>query len=388
MNKRERSIVYVNFSPYENAGNILDYLRETFDLVVMFSFRFHNISHDQNADTITVFKRGNAVFRHHLFTAPVVSTMTFFLLPLRSFIILTQICFYCIKLRYKYGIFDIYFTVNGYTAWVGNLLRNLGIIRKTVFWVWDYYPPSHKDFIVRTMRSLYWLFDGPAGKNSDKTVFLNKRLERLRKDAGLLPRRKIYQVVPIGTNPIRSIPKRSRSALKLVFFGVLKVSQGLDIVLQNGQEISDTFPNAELHVIGDGPDKAYFQSLAGRSPLNTKFYGYLPDEQNIKEVIAACDIGLAPYMPDVSNVSYYTDPSKIKMYLSAGIPTVMTDFLSFSAEIRASRAGIVLKNAAGKELIAAIHAITRRMPAYKKAALALAKRYEYRTIYAKLLTDV
>jgi len=388
MDKNKRSILYVNFSPYENAGNILDYLQANFYRVAVFSFRFHNIKGNSAADALTVYENGAQVSRTHLVGAPVVSTMTFFLLPVRSLIILIQLFLNCLTLRKSFGQFDVYFTVNAYTAWLGSILRATGIVRKTVFWVWDYYPPVHTDPIVRTMRWIYWQFDKTAATRSNRTVFLNGRLAELRRKLNLLPSNRTYPVVPIGTNPIHVLPSRSHAYLKLVFFGVLKKSQGLDAVFAAAPDIVRAFPKTQLHIIGNGPDKEYFRSLADTSPLKTTFYGFVEKEEDIQKIIKTCDVGLAPYVPDVSNVSYYTDPSKIKVYLSQGVPTIMTDFLTFSQVLTKARAGVVIHNLTSKSLMKALISVMKDHTRYRNNALKLGKRFAYTKIYPQLFSDI
>lgn len=383
--RKKQSILYVNFSPYENAGNILDYLLETFDTVVLFSFRFHTLKENTTSDTITLYKKGEVMWQRRMLAPPVISSMTFYLLPIRSFVILIQLFIYAVWLRRAQGMFDIFFTVNAYTAWLGNILRFFGIVRKTIFWVWDYYPPVHKDPIVRVMRFLYWQFDKPASLHADKTVFLNKRLAVLRNRMGIRTASQTTHIIPIGTNPVHRLPKTGQT-LRLVFFGVLKTSQGLDSVFAASSLISRKYPNAELHIIGDGPDRKRFQTLAHGCPIKTIFYGYVQADRDIRKIISSCDIGLAPYMPDISNVSYYTDPSKIKTYLSLGVPTIMTDFLTFSQEITSYRAGVVLKNVSPKSLVAAISQIVSKRESFRRNALSLARRFSYKRLYPKLFS--
>jgi glycosyltransferase involved in cell wall biosynthesis len=388
MAKQKKIILYVNFTPYENAGNILDYLTDHFETVILFSFRFHAIAGSSMSDTLFVFRNKTIIQKTSLLSAPIVSTMTFYLLPVRSALILMQVFYHAIRLYRRYGAADIYFTVNAYTAWLGNILRTLGIVKRTIFWVWDYYPPVHKDFIVRSMRWLYWQFDKPASTQSDKTVFLNKRLASLRKRMRLLPSARPISVVPIGTNPVNTLKKRTQHPLKLVFFGVLKKSQGLDMVFDAADTIIRRYPNAELHIIGTGPDMEHFQQRAQTSPLSTTFHGYVARESDIRARIASCDIGLALYIPDVSNVSFYTDPSKIKAYLSSGVPVIMTDVLTFSQEIASHSAGKVISHGNLKQLTSAITTIAKHHKAYAKHALSLAHEYTYNRIYPSLFADV
>ena len=238
------------------------------------------------------------------------------------------------------------------------------------------------------MRRLYWYFDKQASKESDKLVFLNQRLINVREKTNVLPPDKSYPIVSIGTRPLKGLIKKNMLPLKLVFFGVVKRSQGLDSVFQAEQTLRDHFKHVELHIIGGGPDLAYYQGVAMTSPLHTKFYGYIKSEQQIQRILSNCHIGLATYVPDKSNVSYYTDPSKIKLYLSMGLPVITTDVFTFSEEIRSRQAGVIIRYNSPSEFIAAIDTIMRSYSQYQTQAYALSSTYYYNKIYKSLFSDV
>ena len=386
--KKNISIIYINFAPYENAGKILDYLLANFSTVLLYSFRFHNITDPDHSDLLTVYRNSKPVKQYKLLHTPVASTMTFYVLPLRSFFIMLQVLFYTLYLRSEYGPYDIYFTVNAYTAWIGNILRKIHVVRKTVFWIWDYYPPVHKHIIVRLMRWIYWQFDKPASLDATKVVFLNERLEILRKKLGVLPKNKEYSVVPIGTDPSKPSTARKGKILRFVFFGVVKQSQGLDLIFSQAGEIIKKHKHVELHIIGNGPDKNHYQQIAKTSPYKTTFYGYLKNNKDIQKIIGSCHIGLAPYVPEESNVSYYSDPSKIKAYLSLGVPVITTDVFTFSSEITKSKAGVVIDYFKPEQFVHAVSDITKGLSSFRKASYKLGNKYYYKNIYPQLFTGV
>lgn len=379
----QQSIIYVNFAPYENAGKIFDYILNRFRTVLVFSFNFHHLGINQESSALRIYRNGKLINRYRLFQTPTSAQFAFLLLPIRSLIIFLQLLFHTIRLRTTYGPYDLYFTVNAFTAWSGNLLRDIGIVRKTIFWVWDYYPPVHKSKITVFMRWMYWLFDKPASLQADKTVFLNKRLEDLRKTIGILPQTARYPIVPIGTNPVKHVPRKYKS-LSLVFLGVLKKSQGLDLLFDACGQIERKFPNLTIHIIGGGPDATYFIDRSKQTHLKTIFYGYVPSDRRVNQIISKCHIGLATYVPEESNVSYYSDPSKIKKYISFGLPVITTDVFYFAKEIQKYKAGIVVNYFTHGSIIPALDKITKHYGIYRDGAIKLAKKYQYQKLYGKL----
>ncbi|MFA6446262.1 MAG: glycosyltransferase [Candidatus Paceibacterota bacterium] len=379
------NIIYVNFAPYENAGNILDYLLDHFSTVFSFTFNFHKISANQPQSKLSVYKKKQIVYECRLFQTPTNASVAFILLPIRSLVIFAQLLFHLVRLKDRFGPYSIYFTVNAFTAWAGNILRSLGLVQKTIFWVWDYYPPIHKDNIVRFMRFLYWQFDIPATKQSDHIVFLNKRLGDLRKKLGILPTNISYPVVGIGTNPIQKIQQKTTQPVKLVFIGVLKKSQGLDLVYKSADLLTKKYPNITLHIIGGGPDETHYRSLASSSSIKSIFHGYVQNNSHVNAILKSCHIGIAPYIPDKENIIYYTDPSKIKRYLEVGLPVITTNVFDFSKEISRKHAGIVIPYRSN-EFVYAINQLIQKYPYYQKQALLLAQQYRYKKYYKALFT--
>lgn len=379
---KQKAIIYVNFSPYENAGNILDFIFDNFSEVHLFSFDFHKIN-SKNVSEYRIYTNKRLAKNIRLLTIPMPEALIFFLLPFRSLLIVIQLIWYIHLERKKIKRPVIYFTVNAFTAWVGYLLKKLGYVDKTVFWVWDYYPPFHPQIVVRLMRRLYWQFDKTATK-SDNLIFLNQRLVNLHKKIGAFKKGKKYSVVPIGTNPIKAGKTSNQKPLVLGFFGVLKISQGLDIILDNFDKIQKFFPQVRLEIIGSGPDLDYYQEKSYKFSDRIKFYGFVSSDNQINNIIAHWSIGVAPYKPEPSNVSYFGDPSKIKRFLSLGIPVVATDVFDFAKEIKKSEAGVIISYDNPNELIDAIRKIILNYNRYSKSATVLARKYKYDLIYPQL----
>jgi glycosyltransferase involved in cell wall biosynthesis len=377
------NIVYVNFAPYENAGNILDYLLEHFSTVISFTFNFHKISEGQHQSKLCIYKNKRAIYECRLFQTPTNASVAFILLPIRSVVIFAQLLFHLIRLRNTYSPYEIFFTVNAFTAWSGNILRSLGIVQKTIFWVWDYYPPVHDDAVVRFMRFLYWQFDIPATKQTNHVVFLNKRLVDLRKTLGILPKNVSYPVVGIGTNPISKIQRKQMQPVKLAFIGVVKKSQGLDLVYKSADLLAKQYPGITLHIIGGGPDIAQYRKLASSSPLKTVFHGFIQQNHRVNAILQRCHIGIAPYIPDKENIIYYTDPSKIKRYIEVGLPVITTNVFDFSKEITRSHAGIVIPYNS-KSFIKSIYIIFKHYKQYSENSRTLAMQFDYKKYYTEM----
>lgn len=382
---REKSIIYVNYSPYENAGKILDFLLENYEKVFLFSIGFYNLGKNQRTNRLSVYEKGRLKEEHHLFHLPVrthLINLTLLLLPIRSIINLLQILWSSYAIRKNNGKTETFFTVNGYAAWIGMILKRLGIVEKTVYWVWDYYPPVHKNILVVIMRWLYWQFEKTTA-NSGRLVFLNKRLMNVWKQKGVIPKRSSHPIVPIGTGKGKTAGYRNKKKIKLGFIGVVKKSQGLDIIFDNAGLLAKAFPKMQVEIIGAGPDEAYYKQRAKACSIKVNFHG-LVKESVVERILTACSIGIAPYIPDPSNVSFYGDPAKVKWYLGYGLPTIMTDVFELSKEIEKSKAGVVINYFKPKEFVLAIRKIVKNYEKYRKNVSMLNKRFYYKNIYPSM----
>jgi glycosyltransferase involved in cell wall biosynthesis len=380
----KRSIIYVNFSPYENTGNIFKYLLKHFGTILLFSFNFHKLGSDQAPSMLTIYKNGIIVHTNRLIQSPIAPSLAFILLPIRSVIIFFQIFYHIYRFNKKYGPFDIYFTVNAFTAWTGIVLKKLLLVKKTIFWIWDYFPPIHENKIIMFMRWMYWLFDRPASIYADRTIFLNKRLYIFRRHLGIYPKNK-FGFVGIGT---KLISIKNKSSFSLLFIGVLKRSQGLELLLCNTKKLVRAFPTIAIHIIGSGPDEEYFKEVARTSEIPIYFHGLLdvfsPSAQHI---IKKTSIGIALYKPERGNVSYYGDPSKIKNYIGYGLPVITTNVFEFAKEIRLKKSGIIIPYTIGS-FIRALRKINRKYGEYVSNSKKTAKKYNYLKYYNAIFEDV
>ncbi len=377
-----KTIIYVNYSPYENSGKILDYLIETFPNVLHFSIGFHHLKNKKNYNRLLIFDKGRLKKEYLLFQLPIAGRFLFLLLPIRSIINCLLIMGYSFWLNQRYKTIDVYFTVNAFTAWIGNLLRSFGVVKKTVFWVWDYYPPIHQNKVIMLMRYIYWQFD-KISSFSDRVAFVNPRLLELRKDIGIFPKSAKYPIIPIGTDKFPFPNKKNIKKVSFGYIGVIKKSQGLGIVFDNADNLRKEFGDVSFNIVGSGPDEEFFKQRAKSAKFRATFFGYL-EEESFNKVLSKCTIGIATYVPDASNVAHFGDQGKIKRYLSLGIPVIATNVSEFSKKIDRSEAGVVVDYNSQTDFIEAVKKIMREYSKYSQNAYKLSQVYYYKKIYPEM----
>ncbi len=382
LRKNHKSIIYVNYSPYENSGNILDYLLENYNFVFLFSIGFHNLGKNRRFNKLTIYKNGKEIHEISLYHMHVPRKFVFFLVPIRSSINFFQILWQSILLKKQYGKVDTYFSVNAFAAFLGLVLKRIGIVSKTIFWVWDYYPIVHPNKIVTIMRWQYWQFDRLSSR-SDRVVFLNNRMKKQWINKNVISKSTKYPIVPIGTDSMKVAKVNRRKDIRLGFIGVLKKSQGLDLIFDAEKILIKKFPKIRIDIVGSGPDEEYFKKRAKKSKLNIIFHG-LVEEKVFEKILSRCTIGIAPYVPDPSNVSFYGDPGKVKRYMSFGLPSIITDVFEFSKKLQKSGSGVVIDYFSPKKFVDAIDKILSNHNTYVKNVKQLNKKYHYKKIYSKI----
>lgn len=382
---QNKSIVYLNYSPYENSGHILDYLIENYHRVYLFSIAFHPVGNRKSKNKLIIYGKGKIVREELLPYIEIPESLVLILIPIRSLINALQIIYKLVKIKREFGVIDIYFTVNAFTASLGRLLKRVGLVKHTVFWVWDYYPLEGVSLLSKIMRFIYWQFDKFA-TFSDKIVYLNHRIADVRKDAKVISRRKKITVIPIATGDKVKKKKKSFANIKLGFIGVLKQSQGIDMLLESAEEISSHFKKVTFEIIGSGPSEKEFTNRA--KAIKTKnvkynFYG-LVSEKKFMQILSNSTIGVAPYSPDGGTVSKYTDPGKIKRYIEFNLPIITTDVIEFSSVIKKNKAGKIIEYGSRKDFVKAISEIIKNYDRYTNNISRLHDKYYYKAIYVDM----
>ncbi|MFZ5845409.1 MAG: glycosyltransferase [Patescibacteria group bacterium] len=376
-----RTVIYVNFSQYDNTGRILDYLRETFATVIHFSFDHLRLKHGRKTNLLTIYQKGHQIKQTKLYSLRVPAPLLFPSLPIVGILMIFQTLRHTLRLRHFLSS-PIFFTVNAYPALIGIMLKKLKIATSVHYWVWDFYPLKYPDWRMRLVRYLYLFFDTLAIHKADKLIFPNQRQLALRN--AIMPIKNHFRIIPLGaTQPINY---RTTSSNILGFMGMIKESQGLHLLLNNLAEIFKSHPQISIEIIGSGPEEETLRQLAKPYAAKVKFYGFIEDQNRINRLVRRWFAGLAVYKPDKNNESYWGDPSKIKLYLSQGVPIITTNVTDFGILAKKHGFGKLIPYSA-TQMIKAIGEIHRQQKTFRKRALAFAQKFYYRNLYSPMFAE-
>ena len=375
---KNNAVIYVNFSQYDNTGRILDYLKETFDTVLHLSFDHLRLKNGRKTNLITIYQKGKHPYVNTLYSFRVPSVLLFPSLPIVGLLMAIQTVRHSFALYKRVGR-TVFFTVNAYPALIGITLRYLNIVSQVHYWVWDYYPVRGPDWALKVIRYAYLVFDMIALRFSDTLIFPNRRQLKLRQKLHGITGN--HAVVPLGcTKPIQYHTKISHI---IGFLGMLKGSQGLDLILSSFEQILKLYPNMRLEIVGSGPEEESIRNNARRFGDKIKFYGFIGDQNKLNAIARRWFAGLAVYEPVPGNESYFGDPSKIKVYLSQGVPIITTRVTEYGILAEKHSFGKVIPYKS-QSLIHAIQVLYRHQHTFRKHALSFAHKFYYKELYKAL----
>ena len=362
--KKYKSIYLVNADPIKNAGFLKDYFINNTENFVSFHF-FPAYSKracymEKYADGRLVQKKeynqykGNNVLFKNGFNYLSFLYTSIFQVKNGSYLI-TNAPIYCI----------------------GNSFLRIMKSFEYVLWIGDYY--SQNKFPMNIYNKILDSFN----KKLKYVIYLSPSLKKIYYNKKIC--KSNGEVITLG---IKKMFAKKNSHLgkrtKLGFIGLIRKQQGLDLLFAYLAEKN----NSELEVVGDGYYLSYYKNLAKKMKIQkkVKFYGSVEDFSNI---FKKWDMGIALYENSEDNLSKYAEPTKIKDYLSYGLPVITTNATYFSKEVERYSAGIVI-NETTRDLDKAIDMIIKDYKKYLEGVDDLVIKYEYSKRYDnkfKFLTE-
>lgn len=213
-----------------------------------------------------------------------------------------------------------------------------------IHWNIDYSPRRFKNSLLNL---IYGKIDKFACKHSNLHVdislpalnqrFLNYELEK---------RNSIIMPVGVWEKDIIECTKINWFNKELLFIGNLTQNQDILLLLKSFKCILQNFPNCKLHIIGSGPQLKEIQAFISKNKdvgKSVLLHGELRD-QEISKIAAVCCVAFAIYSESRHSFSNFSDSSKIKQYLTFGLPLIITSNLANANSLRLSKVAMVVPN--------------------------------------------
>jgi len=288
--------------------------------------------------------------------------------------------------------FDLFIGVDNLNAFAGLGLRIIKRVKHTVLWTIDYVPQRFQNHL---MNEIYHRIDRFCLSNCDFIWNLSPRMADGRdKVRGLSPERYAPQfVVPhgIALNQIhqRSFEEIDRYAI--AFMGHIFEKSGVQLVVDALPLIRQMVPKAHLLIIGSGPFESELRTQVHRLGLEDciKFTGYIENHRIIEDKLAQCAVGVAIYNPVLDDFTYYADPGKVKVYLGAGLPVIITDVPWIAQDLNEKKCGILTQYNVNDLVNSLVYLLgdETRLREYRYNALQYAQYFEYSRVIDRALTQ-
>ena len=241
---------------------------------------------------------------------------------------------------------DAWFGFNPLACARGLAARRLGRARRVVLWSVDYVPNR---FGPRSpLTRIYNSLDRLGCTRADGRVELSEAAQLARdRQHGLTGDGPTTHVVPMGAwlgrTPTVGVDGFARR--NVVFLGHLVPRQGVATLLDALAILDARGEKVVADVIGTGPDEPMLRELVHSLGLaNTvRMHGFVADHREVERLLAASSIGIAPYEPSATTFTRHADPGKLKAYLAAGLPIILTDVPPNAPELARDAGAVIVR---------------------------------------------
>lgn len=336
----------------------------------------------KNSSRYELYKKGKLIKTHYAFHW----VLPEFLLYIKDFF---YTLIWCMQIAFKS---DLYVGLGNLNAFSGYVLKLLGLRGKTVFYVIDYVPLR---FHNKLINSIYHRIEKIAAEKSDWTWNLSPRMiegrnKRWHKNFS-------HQlVVPHGVHfrRIKCLPLSKINKQEILYMGTIFKKQGIQLVIESFPKIISKIPDIRFSVIGKGPYEEELKKLVARLGLgkHVDFLGYIPNHAVMEDRIARAAIAVALYdkESDLNDFTYYADPGKIKNYLGAGVPVIMTDVPYVARQVEKAKCGFIISYSKDELVQVLIDFLLdmEKMKKYRANALKFAKKFDWDRVFTHALNEM
>lgn len=255
---------------------------------------------------------------------------------------------------------------------IQRLLRNV----RFVFWI-EYFP--RVNLVLRLFDDLKNYYH----KRIDFAGYFGDRVNKLMN--GKIVNTKQRRTILWGVKP-RIIRKGiPQGPLTMLFVGVIKESQGLDLIFSFLKENK----NYKLNIIGVCDSRLYrkYKKLMALYGITNQIYfpnKFIPSRK-LEIISKKCFVGVAPYLTGNMHGTYYIDPGKVKEYAELGLPIIMSNTSVIAPYVKKFNAGEVIKRDI-ESLRIAIEKIKKNYYVYLEGLKKFNAYFYYEDYYAQNFT--
>ena len=288
--------------------------------------------------------------------------------------------------------YDIFIGVDGLNCLAGLFLRKISKVKKVIFYSIDFSPVRFKNSIIN---AVYHKIEKFCVVSSDDCWNVSPRIAEGREQFLHISSKQYRQrIVPIGiwNDKIKKVPFGKIKKHQLLFVGHLLEKQGVQKALEAVPLIVKEIPDFKFLIVGGGEYKNDLQKLVLALGIEqyVELRGWIKERKLLDDVMSESACAIAAYKPEkekLFNFTYYADPTKLKDYLGAGLPIILTDVSYNAKDMEKRKCGIIVDY--DKNKIA--NAITillndeKKLMEYRANAIAFARDFDWNFIFSKAL---
>lgn len=303
-----------------------------------------------------------------------------------------QLCWWLITLSESY---DLFIGFDCLTVFAGLFFKKIGRSKKVIFYTMDFTPGRFKNSFINFM---YHAIEKFTIYHSDEVWDVSPRMEEGRKEFFNISSSKYKRrIVPVGIWEGAAI-QRSLSQIKrhqVLFMGTLYEKQGVQLILDALPKIVKKIADVRFLIIGGGEYEKSLKLQVKKLKIEkyVEFSGWITNRKQIDSIMGESACAIATYKPEkkrMFNFSYYADPYKLKDYLAAGLPIIVTDVPYMAQKIADHHCGILVdynKKSVEKALTKFL-TDDNFLKQYKKNAYEYSKQFRWKDIYDEAFDSV
>lgn len=244
---------------------------------------------------------------------------------------------------------DCWFGFNALASARGLFAKRRGMCRSVVYWCVDFTPDRFGRSPLTT--AFDWI-DRRCCEKVDARFELSEagrvaRDRRHEERGSYTPAR--ARIVPMGAwlDRADTVPPDAFGRRRIVYMGHLAPGKGVALLIDALGSLQRNGVTFSADIIGRGPLEVELRERARRVGVADRvtFHGFVADHRDVERLLAGGSIAAAPYEDGPGSFTQFADPGKLRAYLAAGLPTVMTDVPPNAGEL-ASQAGVIVAAAA------------------------------------------
>lgn len=281
---------------------------------------------------------------------------------------------------------ELYIGVDPLNAFAGIILRKMKKVRRVIYYTIDYVP---KRFTNPLLDRIYFWLDAFCLKNADETWNVSPKIAEARElFKGLY--RKTYtnqKVVPIGIwfSRVKRLPFNKIHQHKLFFIGHLMESAGVQLVLESIPLILKKIPDFHFLVVGGGEYEEPLKRQAKKLGIEeyVEFTGWIKNRDTLDKIMSDSALAIAPYNSEKSTTTHFSDPTKLKDYLSAGLPIILTDVPHNAHDLSNNKCAIVVEYDKKQiaDAVCKLMTDSNVLKKYRENAIRYIKNYDWNVIF-------